>query len=113
MFFTDKVADVDIEKLGPRFENDKIFPHRANIEFVEILDKSHLRMRVWERGSGVTLACGSGACAVMAAAVHRGLSDNKITLTLDGGDLTMELRDNGHIFMTGPVAYVFDGVLKG
>lgn len=112
VFFTDKVEDVDIEKLGPRFENDEIFPHRANIEFVEVLDKSRLRMRVWERGAGVTLACGSGACAVMAAAVHRGLSNNKITLTLDGGDLTMELRDNGHIFMTGPVAYVFDGTLK-
>ena len=113
VFFTPDVAALDIETLGPRFENDPLFPQRTNVEFVQVLSPDHLRMRVWERGAGVTLACGSGACAVMAAAAHRGLSDNKITLTLDGGDLTMELREeDNHILMTGPIAYVFDGIFK-
>ncbi len=113
VFFVDNAEALDIAALGPRFENDPMFPRRTNVEFVHVNDRQNLRMRVWERGAGITLACGSGACAVMAAAVHRGLSDNKITLVLDGGVLQLERRESdGHILMTGPVAYVFDGTLK-
>lgn len=112
VFFVDDIRTVDLETVGPQIETDAFFaPDRTNVEFVQVLEQGHLRMRVWERGAGITQACGSGACAVMAAAAHRDLSANQITLTLDGGDMTMARRDNGHILMRGPVAYVFEGKL--
>jgi diaminopimelate epimerase len=110
VFFVPNADAVDLETAGPRLEHHALFPARANIEIVQILSRAHLRMRVWERGSGITQACGTGACAALVAAVRRDVSERKATLTLDGGALTIEWRDDGHVMMTGPVAYVFDGV---
>jgi diaminopimelate epimerase len=88
-----------------------MFPQRANIEFVQVLDRGRLRMRVWERGVGITQACGSGACAAAVAAIRRGLTERKVQVILDGGVLNLEWRDDGHVIMTGPVATSFTGEL--
>ncbi|MFN7223238.1 MAG: diaminopimelate epimerase [Paracoccaceae bacterium] len=107
------VADaerVDVAGLGPRYEHDPLFPQQTNVEFASMLGPDHLRMRVWERGTGITLACGSGACATAVAAHLRGLTGRRVTLTLDGGVLDIDWRDDG-VWMTGPVAHVFDGWL--
>lgn len=113
VFFVEDVTFVDIEEYGAFFEKHKLFPDRANIEFVEIKSPSELRMRVWERGAGVTMACGSGACATLVAAVRRELTERKARVVLDGGSLDIEWRESdGHVLMTGPVAYVFDGVYR-
>jgi diaminopimelate epimerase len=112
VFFVDDVDAVDVSAIGRKFEIDPIFPERSNIEFVEVLGRNHVRMRVWERGAGITLACGSGACATAVAAIRRGLTGRKIVVSMDGGDLTLEWREEeGHVYMTGPVAYVFKGTL--
>lgn len=112
VFFVDEAEAVAIERIGPKFERDPIFPKRANIEFVEVLDRTHVRARVWERGAGVTLACGSGACAVAVAGVRRGLTARKVTVTMDGGDLQLEWREADNcVYMTGPVALVYKGNL--
>ncbi|MDX2143137.1 MAG: diaminopimelate epimerase [Rhodospirillaceae bacterium] len=110
VFFVPDALAIDLKTLGPKLEHHALFPHRANIEIVQVLSPTHLRMRVWERGSGITQACGTGACASLVAAVRRNLSARKATLTLDGGDLDIEWREDGHVIMTGPVAYSFDGV---
>lgn len=113
VFFVGGVKFLDIEDYGAFFETHPLFPDRANIEFVEVRSRNELRMRVWERGAGVTMACGSGACASLVAAVRRGLADRKARVVLDGGELDIEWRESdGHVLMTGPVAYVFDGVYK-
>lgn len=113
VFFVDSLVDIDVEKLGSKFETDPLFPNKINVEFVEVKAKNHLHMRVWERGAGITQACGSGACAVAVAAIRRGLTERKVTVTLDGGDLIIDWPSDGApVHMTGPVAYVFDGVLK-
>jgi diaminopimelate epimerase len=109
VFFVPDANAVDLKTLGPRLEHHALFPERANIEVVQVLSRKHLRMRVWERGSGITQACGTGACASLVAAVRRNLSERAATLTLDGGDLQIEWRADGHVTMTGPVAYVFEG----
>ena len=112
VFFVDDADAVDITKLGRQFEYDPLFPERTNVEFVEIINKHHIKMRVWERGAGVTLACGSGACAAAVAAIRRNLTARKITVSMDGGDLTIEWREaDSHVYMTGPVIYVFKGSL--
>jgi diaminopimelate epimerase len=107
------VADADkadVAGIGPGIEKDPLFPQKTNVEFVSIMGKDHLRMRVWERGAGITQACGSGACAVGVAAVRRGLTGRKVKITLDGGDLLIEWREtDGHVLMTGPLTYSFDG----
>lgn len=113
VFFVGDFENINIGELGYYFENHEQFPDRTNVEFVQVIDRTHIRQITWERGVGVTEACGSGACAVMAAAVHRGLADRKVEIELDGGLLEMEYLDNDHILMTGMVAYVFDGVLAG
>lgn len=96
--------------LGPAFERHEAFPDRSNIEFVEVIDQTHLRVRVWERGSGETMACGSGACAVLAAAVSAGLAKRQAQVELPGGALTIVWREeDGHILMTGPATPVFEG----
>jgi len=96
--------------LGPRIENLPMFPQRTNVEFAQVLDRGKIRMRVWERGAGVTLACGSGACATAVSAVRRGLADRKVELVLDGGSLFIEWREeDGHVLMTGPAAMPFRG----
>ncbi len=110
MFVPDAEA-VDLPKLGPAYEHDPLFPKRTNVEFASLIGPDHLRMRVWERGAGITLACGSGACATAVAANLRGLTGRRVTLDLDGGVLEVDWRDDG-VWMTGPVAHVFDGWLS-
>ncbi len=108
--FVPEVEDLPLEKIGPLFENDDIFPDRVNTEFVKVLDDHTLRMRVWERGSGETWACGTGACATAVAAILNGLAQNPVTVKLNGGDLLIDWdRESGHIFMTGPATEVFEG----
>lgn len=112
VFFVEDVAAVPLETDGPKVETDPLFPERTNVEAVQVLGRDRLRMRVWERGAGITEACGSGACAVIAAAVARGLSDHKAEVILDGGSLFMEWQpENGHVLMTGPVATAFQGLV--
>ncbi|WP_149588587.1 diaminopimelate epimerase [Tabrizicola flagellatus] len=108
------VADaeaVDLATLGPGIEHDPLFPQRTNVEFASPLGPDHLRMRVWERGTGITLACGSGACATAVAAHLRGLTGRRVVLEADGGTLEVDWREDG-VWLTGPVARVFDGVLS-
>lgn len=113
VFFVEDVAKVDVEKWGPEVENHVLFPQRTNVEFAEILSPEKIRVRVWERGTGVTQACGSGACATIVAAARRGLTGRKVEIVLDGGSLLLEWRaGDNHILMTGPATYVFDGILK-
>ncbi len=112
VFFVDDVGAVPLEDVGPRIETDPLFPARTNVEAVEVLTRQSLRMRVWERAAGITKACGSGACAVLVAAVRLGLADRRAQVILDGGPLTIEWRENdGHVLMTGPVATSFTGTL--
>ena len=113
VFFVKDVEAVDLARLGPMIETHALFPNRTNVEVVEVLDRSHMRMRVWERGVGVTQACGTGACAVGVAGVRRNLTDREVTVTLDNGDLHIEWREDGHVIMTGPVSYSYDGVIDG
>lgn len=101
----------NIEKIGKIFENHYMFPQSVNTEFVEVVNDHYLKMRVWERGSGETMACGTGACAVMYASYLNGYCKEKATVELVGGQLEIELKD-GHIFMTGPATTVFEGVIK-
>ncbi len=110
--FLDQVKDLDLEKLGPKFENHPAFPSRINTEFIKVLDRSNLEMRVWERGSGETLACGTGACAAAVAAMLNGHCERKVTVHLLGGDLEIfwDPADNC-VYMTGPAATVFEGRL--
>ncbi len=107
------VADadaVDVAGEGARFEHDPLFPQATNVEFVSVTAPDRLRMRVWERGTGITLACGSGACATAVAAHRRGLTGRRVVIDLDGGALEVDWREDG-VWMTGPTAHVFDGVL--
>lgn len=108
--FMENVKNLQIEKLGPSFENHARFPRRTNTEFVEILDRQNVFMRVWERGTGETLACGTGCCATAVACVLNGLTDDKITVRLLGGELTIEWdREENLVYMTGPATTVFEG----
>lgn len=109
--YMDNIDDLEIEKIGPKFENHKLFPERINTEFVEVIDKNTLKMRVWERGSGETLACGTGACAVTVASVLNNYcnKDEEVTVKLLGGDLKIKYLSNGLVYMTGPAEFVFEG----
>jgi len=110
IFLDEPVEEFDINRYGPVLEAHPAFPKKANIEFVNVLSRDRLRMRVWERGSGVTLACGTGSCAVLVAANLCGLADRRATIVLDGGELYDEWDEaTGHVFMTGPATHVFDG----
>ena len=111
VFFVPDVAAVDLARVGPKLEHHPLFPERTNVEVVQVLSRTHLRMRVWERGAGITRACGTGACATLVAAVRRGLAGRQATVTVDGGDLEIAWRADGHVIMTGPVANVFTGTL--
>lgn len=112
VFFVDEVEDLPMDKIGPKMEHDPLFPEKANIEYAKVIDRTHIRMRVWERDSGETQACGSAACATMVAAVRRGLVDRRCEVMLNGGPLQFYWRESDdHLFMTGPVAYVFKGEL--
>lgn len=110
VLFVPDAENAPLLALGPRIENLPLFPQRTNVEFAQVLDEGRIRMRVWERGVGVTLACGSGACATAVAAMRRGLTGRKVELILDGGTLTIEWREeDGHVLMTGPTAMPFRG----
>ena len=108
--FVDDVDNLAIETIGPLFENHPMFPERVNTEFVLVLDRKHIKMRVWERGSGETLACGTGACASVIACILNGLTDHEVTVTLRGGDLLIRYdEDANKVYMTGPAVTVFEG----
>jgi diaminopimelate epimerase len=109
--FVDDAEAIDLAAVGPGIEHDPLFPERTNVEFATRIAPDTLRLRVWERGTGITLACGSGACATAVAAHLRGLTGRRVTLRMDGGDLVADWRDDG-VWLTGPVARVFDGVLR-
>lgn len=110
-FFVPELNALDIPRIGPALEHDPLLPDRANIGFVQVLGRDHMRLTVWERGAGLTLACGSGACAALVNARRRGLVDGRCTITMPGGDLVLEQRADGHVLMSGPVATAFTGVL--
>lgn len=111
VIFVDEISDDLVLECGPQLETHPLWPERANIEFAKVVDRSHIEMRVWERGSGETLACGTGACATLVAAFRLGLTSNEATLRLLGGALHIRYdQDNGHVYMTGPAEFVADGV---
>lgn len=109
VFFVDDAEAVDLALLGPKLEHNPWYPERTNVEVATVLAEDRIRLRVWERGAGITQACGTGACATAVAARRRNLVENTVTVTLDGGDLGIEMRADGHIVMVGPVATSFTG----
>lgn len=110
--FTEGIKDFDLSVLGPKFETNPIFPRKTNTEFIEVVDRNTLNMRVWERGAGETLACGTGACAAAVAAILNDHCDRKIKIHLLGGDLDIEWREsNNHVYMTGEAVTVFEGTI--
>jgi diaminopimelate epimerase len=111
VFFVPDIAAVDLAVHGPRIERDPLFPARTNVEIVQVTAPERLRVRVWERGAGITRACGTGACASLVAAARRGLCGRSAEVELDGGMLRISWLDNNHVLMTGPVAHSFDGIL--
>jgi diaminopimelate epimerase len=110
-FFVPDAEAIDLAALGPVLEHDRLFPERANIGVAQVLSPTRLRFRVWERGTGITVACGTGACAALVAAHRRGLTGRRAEVVADGGPLDIEWRADGHVMMTGPVATSFRGVL--
>ncbi|MDD6401899.1 MAG: diaminopimelate epimerase [Lachnospiraceae bacterium] len=111
--FVDDVKNFPLETIGPLFESNEIFPRRVNAEFVEIIDRKNAKMRVWERGSGETLACGTGTCATVVASILNGLTENFVTVELLGGKLEIEWnREENVVYMTGPATIVFDGEIN-
>lgn len=113
VFLVEDVEHLPLGELGPALEHHPLFPERANIGAAQVTGPDRLRLRVWERGAGLTRACGTGACAAAVAAARRGLTGRKVEVTLDGGTLTVEWRADGHVEMTGPVATAFHGALNG
>ena len=109
VFFVEDAEAIELTELGPAVEHAPLFPERTNVEIATIEAPDRIRLRVWERGVGITLACGSGACATLVAAARRGLAGRKATLVLDGGDLTIEWRADDHVIMTGPAITSFTG----
>jgi diaminopimelate epimerase len=108
--FMDDIDKLDISKIAPHIENSAFFPNRTNTEFIEKISDNYLKMRVWERGSGETLACGTGACAAAVAAILNGLAERKVTIQLLGGELEIEWREeDNHVFLTGDAVTVFEG----
>jgi diaminopimelate epimerase len=108
-FFVSDIETTDVAVDGPRYENDALFPERVNVGFAQIMDQTTIRLRVWERGAGLTLACGSGACAALVNACRRGLTQRKARVLVDGGALDIAWRDDGHVIMGGPATTVFSG----
>ncbi len=108
-FFVDDAEAVELAVLGPLLETAPVFPQRANIGVASISDWTRIRLRVWERGAGITRACGSGACAALVGAHRRGLAGRQATVMLDGGDLEISWRDDGHVLMTGSATLAFEG----
>lgn len=110
VIFVDRLEDVPFDSLGPELEKHQVWPDRANIEFVEVITPSEVRMRVWERGTGETMACGTGACATTVAAALTGRTGREITVHLRGGDLNVRWGEDNHVYMTGGATKVFDGI---
>jgi diaminopimelate epimerase len=109
VIFVDDVAAVDLARIGPEFENHPFFPRKTNVHFAQIVDRTHIIQRTWERGAGMTLACGTGACSVGVAAFLNGLTERKVSIRLPGGELEIEYLENGNVLMTGPAQTVFTG----
>jgi diaminopimelate epimerase len=109
-FFVNDATQIDLAAKGPKIEHHPLFPQRTNVQFASLIAPNHLRVRVWERGAGVTMASGSSSCAVAVAAMRRGLTGRQVMITLDGGDLQIDWRDDG-VWMTGPSMHVFSGIL--
>ncbi len=109
-FFVEDAEVVDLAQFGPRYETHELFPERTNVQVASVIGPDHIRMRVWERGVGITLASGSSSCATAVAAARRGLSSRKVRIDLDGGTLDIDWRDDG-VWMTGPTMHVCDGTL--
>lgn len=111
--FVDNINQINLEEIGPKLEKHPLFPDRTNVEFAQVISKDTIRMRVWERGSGITQACGTGACATAVAAFINGLTERKSDIIMDGGTVTIEWDETtGHILMTGPATKVFDGEIE-
>jgi len=111
VFFVPDAQAVPLESLGPKFEYHPLYPERTNVEFVQVLNSGEIRLKIWERGAGVTLASGSCSCASVVAAVRRGLTERRVQVHVDGGTLEIDWRDDG-VWMSGPTAHVFDGVFS-
>jgi diaminopimelate epimerase len=111
IFWVDDVMAYDLERFGPLLENHPLFPERANISLAHVTARDAITVRTWERGVGLTQACGTAACAAAVAAMRKGLTDKRVTVTLPGGPLLVEWRDDGHVWMTGPVETEFEGTL--
>ncbi len=111
--FVDDIKQVPLEAVGPLFEKHELFPRKINTEFVEVKDRRHMRMRVWERGAAITLACGTGSCATLVAAVLNGKTDKQVEIELDGGRLLVEWAADKNIYMSGPAEKTFTGVYEG
>lgn len=112
VFFTDQQDDAFVRGSGSLIEHHPLFPEGVNVGFAKVIDRNHIRLRVWERGAGLTLACGTGACAALVATARRGLTDRKATVVVDGGTLTIDWDEaSGHVFMTGPVEIERTGLL--
>ena len=110
VIFVEDIKDINLESIGPKLENHPLFPDRINVEFAQVLEHGKIRMRVWERGSGITQACGTGACATAVAAALTGKSGRKTDIIMDGGSLTIEWDEKtDHVWMTGGAVRVFDG----
>ncbi len=113
VIFVDDITQIDLPAIGPELESHPLFPGRVNVEFAQIINNHQIRMRVWERGSGITLACGTGACATAVAAISAGKTDRKTDVIMDGGTLTIEWQeDTNHVMMTGPATTVYNGVVS-
>jgi len=112
VMFVDNLNEFPVSYYGHLLERHEAFPNRTNVEFVEVINQKEIRMRVWERGAGITLACGTGASAAAVASVVKGLTERKVLVHLDGGDLLIEWAQNGHVYMTGPAVEVFEGKIK-
>ena len=109
VFFVDEVKSVPLTNLGPKLERNALFPERTNVEAVQVMARNHLKVRVWERGAGITQACGTGACAALVAGFRRGLTDRKAQVELDGGILEIQWQEDNTVLMTGPTATSFTG----
>ena len=113
VIFTEKLNQIDIARIGNILEHHEAFPERCNIEFAQVMDNGHIRMRVWERGSGITMACGTGACATAVAAALTGRKGRESVIEMDGGNVTIKWDEtNNHIYMTGPAEFVFEGEIE-
>jgi len=112
IFIDDNVSNFQVERYGRKIEIHPLFPKRTNVEFVNVLNRHELIMRVWERGTGETLACGTGACATGVAAMLKGLTQRRVTVKLLGGNLSIDWAENNHVYMTGPAVEVFEGIIR-